>query len=79
MSFLAQGYAIITSPDGPAVEFDTFTCGHNNELVRVKVGTVNEAPVCLSCMRRICLKCQREANRTLKCVPFEKKLELIER
>lgn len=64
--------------DGSIRECDTFTCGHGNELVRVKVGTVNQAPVCLQCMRRICKKCQAEANQTLRCVPFEKRLDLSE-
>lgn len=74
-----EGYASITEADGTiSQEYDTFTCGHKNEIVRVKVGMVNEAPRCLTCMRRICLSCQREANLTLKCIPFEKRLEAME-
>ena len=75
----AEGYASVTEADGRvSVEYDTFTCGHGNEIVRVKVGTVNQAPMCMQCMTRICLACQAEAVRTMKCTPFEERLKQME-
>lgn len=75
----AQGYAIKVDPDRPTVEFDTFTCAHGNELVRVRTGLVNQAPFCMQCMSRICQKCHDIAAQTGECTPFEKKLEEFER
>lgn len=74
------GYITVHSGEGKLTrESDSFTCAHGNEIVRVAPGTVDQAPRCLRCMGRICLKCQGIANRTLKCDPIEEKLLRMER
>jgi hypothetical protein len=75
----AQGYATITDPEKPIVERDTFTCAHGNEIIFVRPGMVNQAPMCLKCMKRICKACAATAHATGECSPFEKKLEELER
>jgi len=77
----AGGYRIITEPGKADIENDTFTCAHNNELVVVPPGTasITVGSFCRACGQHICDKCTVEMERTLKCVPFEKKLEVMER
>jgi len=69
-----QGYAIITDPNAPTVEFDTITCCHCNIVVRVYPAP---APMvggfCRMCMKYTCDACAGKG-----CTPFEKKLEAIE-
>lgn len=62
-------------------EKDTFTCGHGNEIVEVPPGTasVTVGAFCRMCGKHICDKCAAEMDRTLKCVPFEKRLDAMER
>lgn len=86
------GYIAITVDDDPTKPFseksgtvirehDTFTCGHGNEIVRVPDGVDAEKRWrrCLCCMKRLCDACAAEMDRTLKCVPFERRLEILER
>lgn len=74
----ALGYGAI-SRDGQVVEeFDTFTCAHGNEIVRVAPGMAAQAPFCRSCMKHICLKCQGLA-RVHGCVPTELMIMNMER
>ena len=73
-----QGYAITIDPAlAHAVEEDTFTCAHCNSIVFVKPGQL-DADACRACDRHICPPCKGELVRTMKCVPFERKLEIIE-
>ncbi len=79
------GYFISTDPDPrkgtgqtAVVERDSITCGHCNCIVLVKpMCPAHEMPfaLCWGCRRHICLKCDVERARTLKCDVIENKLE----
>lgn len=83
------GYAIIVDPEAPTIEFDTVTCNHCQQVVRVKAGSamtvyymrnaagvlVEEAGAfCRLCMAPICLNCHARGV----CVPWEKQMEAME-
>lgn len=72
------GYVLLSGGPAPDLESDTFTCGHCNSIHVVPVG---QAPpgLCLCCQKHVCVGCLAEMNRTLKCVPFEKRLDAFER
>lgn len=74
------GFRIVTEPGKAAVENDTFTCAHGNEIVIVPPGIAKQTvgAYCRACGKHICEKCAREMDRTLKCVPFERRLEQME-
>lgn len=79
------GYLITTDPDPTkskgqkaVVEMSTITCGHNGELVKVPAMCKPEDmpyAICWGCRRFICLKCDAEMRRTMKCDVIENKLE----
>ena len=86
-----QGYAQIVSPDGATVNFDririeripsgvyeadTFSCCHCNRVVHVPVKAPmdNVGSMCRNCMKMVCPTCAEGP-----CVPFEKKLEAVEK
>ncbi len=86
-----QGYAVFTSPDAARVtldkfqcddisagttERDTFTCVHCNKVMHVKPkASMDEfGSMCRNCMKMVCPKCASGP-----CVPFMKKLELMEK
>jgi hypothetical protein len=85
------GYAVIVSPDATevnfdgfrcekinagTVEFDTFTCCHCNKVMHVKAKAPMEefGSMCRNCMKMVCPVC---ANGP--CIPFEKKLDEMEK
>jgi len=70
-----RGFVQITGPEG-VQEFETFTCGHCNKVVRVPHRAKPEelGGMCKLCMSMTCGPC----TATGKCEPFEKKLERIE-
>ena len=87
----AGGYAVITSPDGSDVDFDglrcqhiaagafevdTFTCCHCNRIIHVKpFAPMDEfGSMCRNCMKMTCPTCADGP-----CVPFEKKLDEVEK
>lgn len=87
----AGGYAVIISPDGGAANFDrmrieripagiyeadTFTCAHCNSIrhVKVKAPMDEVGSICRGCMKMVCPRCAEGA-----CIPFEKKLEEMEK
>lgn len=75
------GYTTVTEEDGTlSREADTFTCAHGNEIVLVPPGhdPMTVGAFCRCCMKQICEKCAAEMNRTLRCIPFEKRLEKME-
>lgn len=76
----AQGYAILTDPESPTRENDTFTCGHCNRVVFVKPAAdpTTYGGFCGACARLICPGCEAEKVRTLSCRPFEQWLEAQE-
>lgn len=78
--FRSGGYAVITGPEG-IVEMDTFTCGHHNGVVHVPPWRDLDqvSALCFVCQKRICRKCEKERQLTLRCVTFEKRLEMMER
>jgi len=82
------GYGQLICDDGTAVardsygravqaEHDTFTCNHCNKVVIVNAGERPEdiGGMCYMCMKLVCPHCVDAGA----CVPFEKKLEAIER
>lgn len=79
------GFLEITDPDphkgaGQVAkqEMDTITCGHRGEIVKVPANCpANAMPfvMCWGCRRFICLKCDAERARTLKCDVIENWLE----
>lgn len=76
----AQGYAILTEPERPTKENDTFTCGHCNCVVFVKPAAdpATYGGFCGGCYRLICPSCEAVKARTLQCAPFERWLEAQE-
>lgn len=85
------GYAFITTPEPSKVKFDglrcesipagiheidTFSCVHCNRVVHVKAKANPDefGSMCRNCMKMVCPVC---ANGP--CVPFMKKLELMEK
>ena len=66
------GYCRVSGPDG-VEEFETFTCAHDQRIVRVskRADPASCGGVCKMCMGLICSKCAASG----KCDPFEKKLE----
>lgn len=76
----AGGYRVISEPGKADIENDTFTCAHGNEIVVVPPGmpSVTVGAFCRACMGHICEKCAAEMEKTLKCTPFEKRLEAAE-
>lgn len=62
------------------IEFETFTCGHNQEVVRVPHGAKLEdlGVFCHGCMRPICVDCAAVMAKTLRCDVIEKKQERAE-
>lgn len=70
------GYAHWFNGQGPDLEKDSVTCCHCNRVVFLDpLRPVEEFTAwCMRCMKFTCLAC---ADR--ECVPFEKKLEEIER
>ena len=85
------GYATIVSPDGGRTEFDrfrcedvraglheadTFTCCHCNRIIHVKpFAPMDEfGSMCRQCMKMTCPTCASGP-----CIPFEKKLEEVEK
>lgn len=79
------GYLITTDPDPTkskgqkaVVEQDSVTCGHCSRIVTVPAMCApNDMPyaLCWGCRRNICLKCDDERIRTMRCDVIEKKLE----
>ena len=73
-----QGYAVLFDPDSDEVieEFDTFTCGHCNNIVHVKpkCDPTTIGGMCFCCMTFICPQCVE----TGVCDPFERKLDRME-
>lgn len=86
--FKAHGYLVTSDPDPTkskgqqaVQEWDTITCGHNGELVRVPpLCKPEDMPyaLCWGCRRNICLRCAVEMDRTMKCDVIEAKLERME-
>ena len=85
-----QGYATIISPDpsrvtfdrfrcedisAGIVEIDTFTCVHCNKVMHVKprANMDDFGSMCRNCMKMVCPTCASGP-----CVPFMKKLEMME-
>lgn len=58
------------------VEYETFTCGHDQEVTVVPHGGRLEdvGTFCHICQRPICKACGAKMMKTLKCDPFEEKL-----
>ena len=84
------GYAVIISPVASRTNFDgfrcedvgegiterdTYSCCHCNRIVHVKPkANMDEfGSMCRNCMKMVCPKCADGP-----CVPFEKRLEMIE-
>jgi hypothetical protein len=82
----AQGAIIITDPNlARPREADTFTCGHCQCVVAMHdlaTGARKDANHigirCSACSAMICRSCSSELAKTLKCEPFERRLEAME-
>src|SRR5262245_24511187 len=68
----SQGYSIITEPDKPTIEQDTFTCSHCNRVTFLKPRQEPEHR-CNVCVGYIC---EGRANRP--CLPLEEQLRMME-
>ena len=73
----SRGYAVTTLDGATIEEEDTYTCGHCNAIVPV-APFQTDTDSCLRCDHHICPKCVAELVRTLKCVPFEARIEKLE-
>ena len=73
-----QGYASVVM-DGMLVdEQDTFTCGHCNAIVMVLPGQT-DTDSCRACDSHICHACAGALRSSMKCVPFEQRMDVAER
>lgn len=72
------GALLVTLEDGREYARDTYSCNHCNAVVVVEPGDV-PAGLCLVCHKHVCAACLAVMNRTLRCVPFEAKIEAMER
>jgi len=74
-----HGYALWVDPWAPGgqIERDTITCAHDNRVVIVTPGADPSllGGFCRLCYRHICGPCADLGT----CMPFERKLELVER
>ena len=88
-----QGYVTIVGdfklPDNKPIERDTITCGHCQQLVFVKPGTVSTVYLipqvngpdkeesgagCFVCGRKVCLRCHADG----RCRVWERQIEEME-
>ena len=67
------GCLIISDPDAPTREVDTFTCQHCNRVrfVKAKQNPEEVGGLCKSCMGLICSTCVDAGT----CTPWEKMME----
>lgn len=72
---LRPGGYLVGRGDGPAIEHDTFTCGHCCKVVFVKpkCDPADLGGLCKQCMKLVCPDCVGKG-----CDPLEKKLERAE-
>lgn len=80
-----HGYLVSSDPDPTkskgqqaVVEHSTVTCGHCGSLVQVPAMCKPEDmpyALCWGCRRNICLKCDDERIRTMRCDTIDQKLE----
>lgn len=75
----AGGQITVTEADGTVRHFDTFTCAHGNEIVKVLPGMISQAPFCRKCMKPICKRCAAIAHNSLEHMPIERWLDAKER
>jgi hypothetical protein len=70
-----RGFVEISGPNG-VEEYETFTCGHGGEIVKVphKAPPEQLGGICKVCMSMVCAKCLE----TGKCDPLEEKMKRIE-
>jgi hypothetical protein len=78
------GYAIIVDPyQSQPKECDTFTCSHCNRVIFIKprMDAADMGGFCTLCTKHICKLCAGSGERgdDGKCIPFEKKMEAMER
>jgi hypothetical protein len=78
----AEGHYEIIDPtlSGGKAESDTIQCAHCNghfDVIPYR-DPVSDHGICLCCLHFICEGCADEMDRTLKCVPFERRLERLE-
>ena len=71
-----QGYATLVGPASPALEADTFTCGHCQYVVHVRplADAADSGGLCKCCMKLICGPCVDKGT----CTPWEKTFEKME-
>ena len=75
----STGYLQVIGEGG--VERDTLTCNHCQRQVIITPDKGCESMRlgrCGACHRTICLKCAADLARTLKCVTFEQRLDVLE-
>lgn len=58
-------------------ESATYTCGHCQAIVVMNANRTRERHVCRGCMHVICDGCATEKARTLQCVTFQQKIDLL--
>lgn len=83
-----KGYATITDPADPVVEYDTCNCGHCQRIIFTKPGSAQTVYLfirqhevkeemgafCRVCMRPVCLQCHDMGT----CTPWERQIEQME-
>lgn len=80
----STGYLLVTDPSGGDRERDTLTCSHCQRQVVIAPVTGSDTSAqrldrCGQCHKTICTPCAAELTRTLKCAPWEARLDAIER
>jgi hypothetical protein len=77
----AKSYTVIQQDGKADIECDAFSCRHCNGIVRVPLKPQpgdDLGGFCPMCHANICGPCADKLGQTLRCVPFEKRLEAME-
>lgn len=71
-----QGYSVLTDPEAPTIERDTFTCAHCQRIVQVppRADPASMGGICGGCAGLICPACTDRRQKGGPCIPWEEQM-----